>query len=86
MKVNRKYLFITVISSFLLAGCATPLHSTKWEYKVASPARSDFGGPSGGPAEVRRGQEAFLNDLGKDGWVLISQADGRVFYFMRPLK
>jgi hypothetical protein len=85
MKAHRKYLFITVISSFLLAGCSTPLHSTKWEYKVAL-LPGAFGGPSGGPEEAREKQQAFLNELGKDGWVLISQNEGRVFYFMRAIK
>jgi hypothetical protein len=35
------------------------------------------GGPSGGPAQ------AFLNECGKDGWELVSQNEGRVFYFKR---
>lgn len=75
MKTNIKYLLITVVSSLLLAGCCTSRHPTEWEYKVAS--------PNGGPMKV---QEAFLNELGKDGWVLISQNDGRIFYFKRAKK
>jgi len=86
MKAKLKYLFITVITSLLLAACSTALHSAKWEYKVASPPRAAFGGPSGGPEEAREKQEMFLNDLGKDGWALISQNDGRIFYFMRAVK
>jgi hypothetical protein len=72
--------------SLLLAGCCTTPHITKWEYKVASPPRATFGGPSGGPEEARERQQAFLNELGKDGWVLISQSEGRVFYLKRPIK
>ena len=86
MKANRKYLFLIVITSLLLAGCCTTHHKTKWEYKVASGPRVSFGGPSGGPEEARQRQQDFLNELGKDGWVLVSQSDGRVFYFKRAIK
>jgi len=86
MKANRKYLCISVISGLLFAGCCTTPHITKWEYKVAYPPRTAFGGPSAGPEERRESQQAFLNELGKDGWVLVSQFEGRIFYLKRALK
>jgi hypothetical protein len=39
-----------------------------------------------GPEAVREAQEALLNDLGKDGWLLVSQTEGRFFYFKRPVR
>jgi hypothetical protein len=74
-------------SVLLLAGCCTTPRVAKWEYKVAAPPpRQGFGGPRGGPEEGRENQQAFLNEQGKDGWVLVSQNDGRVFYFKRRIR
>ncbi len=80
---------VTVVlaaSALFLAGCCTTPRATKWEYKVATPHLSNFGGPSGGPEAAREAQQAFLNDLGKEGWVLVSESDGRVFYFIRQVR
>ena len=84
MKKHTALLFAASI--LILAGCCTTPSVAKWEYKVAVPPRMPFGGPAGGPEQFRENQEAFLNELGKDGWVLISQTEGRIFYFKRPLK
>ena len=73
-------------SLLLLAGCCFKPGVTKWEYKVAVPPQAGFGGPAGGPEERRESQQAFLNELGKDGWVLVSQTEGRIFYFKRAIK
>ena len=81
MKQSIALLFAA--STLLLAGCCTTPHTTQWEYKVARPPLG-FGG--GGPKEAQDAQQTFLNDLGKDGWVLVSQMEGRVFYFKRPVK
>jgi hypothetical protein len=70
-----------VASTFLLAGCCTTPHIAKWEYKVAV---APVSGTT--PQEWRQGTQMFLNDLGKDGWVLVSEADGRTFYLKRPIK
>src|SRR5262245_36007886 len=70
----------------LSVGAATTTGSpsvAKWEYKVASPPPGTFGGPNTGPAGLRERQEGFLNELGKEGWVLVSQDEGRTFYFKR---
>ncbi len=77
---------VLAASALFLAGCCTTPRATKWEYKVASPHLSPFGGPSGGPEAAREAQQAFLNDLGKEGWVLVSETDGRVFYFIRQAR
>ena len=34
---------------------------------------------------VRQGEETFMNDLGKDGWIYIKDNDG-IFYFKLPVK
>ena len=75
-------------STLFLAGCCTTPHATKWEYKVAqAPNPLHITPPGGASTEERLDlQQAFLNDLGKDGWMLTSQAEGRVFYFKRPIK
>jgi hypothetical protein len=69
-------------SALFLAGCCATPQAAKWEYKVASPHFADAGGH---PA-VREAQQALLNDLGKEGWVLVSQTEGRDFYFKRPVR
>lgn len=66
------------VSTLYLSGCCTMPHATKWEYKVASPGGLELRYPEG--------TQQFLNRYGKEGWVLVSQSDGRVFYFKRPLK
>ncbi len=72
-------------SLLFLAGCCTPPRVTRWEYKVVDRPPISFA-----ERQDRQGyREAvtrLLNDLGKDGWVLVSQTDGQVFYFRRPLK
>ena len=82
--------FVVVVfaaSVLLLAGCCTTPSVAKWEYKVAAPLRQAFGGANNeGPQDWRERQQAFLNDLGKEGWVLVSQTDGQVFYFKRLVK
>jgi hypothetical protein len=73
------------VSTILLAGCCTTPHATKWEYKVAFDPRPAAGS---GPEERRALEQKFLNDLGKDGWVLVSGGgqEGNWFYFRRPVK
>jgi hypothetical protein len=79
--MKKRITVVFVASLLMLAGCTTP-HATKWEYKVtAAPNLPRVGGQ-----EQRDADQAFLNDLGKDGWVLTSQSDGRVFYFRRPIR
>ena len=81
---------VITASTLILAGCCTTPHATRWEYKVASPHLRPGEAPDansvGRPEAVRKAQEALLNDLGKEGWELVSQTDGRVFYFRRPLR
>ena len=60
----------------LSVGAATTTGSPSvatWEYKVASSPHGES-------------PQAFLNELGKEGWVLVSQNEGRVFYFKRGIK
>jgi hypothetical protein len=74
-----------------LAGCCTPSHDTKWEYKIVREpnlfsqiTKNDAQNGNAGDV-VRQGEEKFLNDLGKDGWIYIKDYDG-TYYFRRPVK
>ena len=84
MKKNIALIFAA--STLFLAGCCTTHNATKWEYKVAQAPHGPFGTTS--PQENRELQQTFLNDLGKEGWVLIyeNQERGDTFYFKRPVK
>ena len=81
MTTKFKSLIITAGSSLLLAGCCTAGHLTKWEYKVAAIPQTTAGGQAW--AEER---QSFLNGLGKDGWVLVCEKDGNLFYLKRPMR
>ncbi len=87
----KKYVALaTTASTLFLVGCCITPHATRWEYKVASPnlrrGEAPDANSAGSPKAVREAQEALLNDLGKEGWELVSQTDGRVFYFRRPVR
>jgi hypothetical protein len=56
---------------------------TKWEYKVIDVTQWSVGVP--GPEAWQGVFERPLNDLGKEGWELIKETEGRVLYFKRPL-
>ena len=74
--------FVIIASVQLLAGCCSMDHGSKqWEYKAAATPL----GPGGvRPVPVER-REQFLNELGKDGWVLVA-AEGDLFYLKRLKK
>ena len=80
MKKNVALIF--AVSTLFLAGCCTTHNATKWEYKVAQ-APSYFGHTN---QEIREIQQTFLNDLGKEGWVLINENEQGTFYLKRPVK
>ena len=73
-------------SALSLAGCCSTSQVSKWEYKVARLARGGDANHVEGPEAVREAQETLLNELGKEGWVLVSQTDGRFFYFKRAVR
>ena len=81
MKTNIRKLLIIGASVFLLAGCSTTYHVTRWEYKVVPPP-SYLGLTQ---PEIQKNNEAFMNDLGKDGWIFVSQFD-EALCFKRPVK
>jgi hypothetical protein len=82
--MEKSIAVIFAVSNLFLAGCCTP-NATKWEYKVASPPHPPTANDAG-PQQWQAIQQQFLNDLGKDGWVLVSETDGRIFYLKRPMK
>ena len=57
----------------------------KWDYKVADLRRPVMGDPKAAPDAWRETQRAFLNEFGKDGWELVSETEGTVFFFKRSL-
>lgn len=85
--MKKSIALIFVASTFLLAGCCTTPHATKWEYKVeTSSLWAQNSASRTGVQDWGEQMQRHLNDLGKDGWVLISERDGLVFYFKRPSK
>lgn len=79
--MKRSMRAVFAASILLLAGCVTP-PATKWEYKVvAAPSLA-----RAGAREQYEADQALLNDLGKEGWSLVSQAEGHLFYFKRPVR
>ena len=73
---------IFAASTLLLAGCCSTPPATKWEYKVALvPGLLETD-----TVDTRRAlREKFLNDLGKEGWVLVMAGveTGNMLYFKR---
>ena len=86
----KKHIALVITASALLAGCCTASHAARWEYKVATlhlrRGEAPDANSAGSPQAVREAQEALLDDLGKEGWQLVSQTDGRIFYFKRPIR
>jgi len=96
--MKKSIALIFVVSALVLAGCCTTHHVSKWEYKVAVAPKLPaihFGGGTNAPSfqesfqetmqKERELQQSFLNDLGKEGWALVSENEG-TFYFKRPIK
>lgn len=84
MKPNIKHLLITAATVSLLAGCSTTHQPTQWEYKVV---QSNSWKPDVYKTgeDWRKGQEALMNEMGKDGWIFVTESDNNL-YFKRPLK
>ena len=76
--MKRCIALVLAASTLYLAGCCTTPHTTMWEYKVAGPTNEQL--------RERGGTQQFLNDRANEGWVLVSQNEGRIFYFKRPVK
>jgi len=81
--MKRWIALVIAASTVGLAGCCTTPRAAKWEYKVED-ARQWVPRDSVTPDWLVI-SERHLNDLGKDGWVLI-QRDGSVYYFKRAAK
>jgi hypothetical protein len=82
MKTHLRRMLIIGASVFLLAGCCTTDHVTRWEYKVVPVVTPS--GPEWQKNEEQK-EDALMNDLGKEGWIFVSKSDP-FLYFKRPLK
>ena len=82
MKKDIRQSLIIGASLFLLAGCCTAHHVTRWEYKIVPVVTPD--GPEWQKNEEMK-EEALMNDLGKEGWIFVSKSDP-FLYFKRPVK
>jgi hypothetical protein len=84
MKTRRSALVLIAVSGMLLAGCCSVHHAGRWEYKVTQvPGAPAETANTRGPSLEER--EKYLNSLGDDGWILVSEDLG-VFYLKRPKK
>ena len=84
MKIRRSALVLIAVSGVLLAGCCSVHHAGRWEYKVTQvPGAPAETANTRGPSLEER--EKYLNSLGDDGWILVSEDLG-VFYLKRPKK
>jgi hypothetical protein len=96
--------FITFLSLLVvmgLAGCCSPSHAVKWEYKVVIPpqlpmsAYSQINTSLNSTNFMWRAHEqqrvwnehvqGYLDELGKEGWQLVGIQDG-TYYLKRPVK
>ena len=81
----KKLISLTLAAGALtLAGCSTPdKHSSQWEYKFVPGIPNTQG--STGMAQWQQDQEALLNKMGADGWILVSDNEN-TFCFVRLKK
>lgn len=78
--MKKSMALVFAATALFVAGCSTtPRAFHQWEYKVATVPL----GPSGTRPVGDVTREKFLNELGKDGWVLVA-ADVDIFYLKRP--
>jgi hypothetical protein len=84
--MKKSIALVFAASTVFLASCCTTPPPTKWEYKVAHVPPPPEGFANVDPQAPRDRTQTFLNDLGKEGWVLVNEEGGRVFYFKRPIK
>jgi|KBSSwiStaDraftv2_1062776.scaffolds.fasta_scaffold2521746_1 hypothetical protein len=85
-RTMKTLLVITAVAS-LLVGCATSSvrRTEQWEYKVAAPPFRGFNqaNPASNLEDRRKTSEAFLNDIGKEGWIFIEKDESGWYYFKR---
>ena len=82
MTMQISWLPMLGISALILSGCAST-HVRYWEYKIVPSENSNANTlpPTDWPAK----QEAMLDNLGKDGWILVTESNG-YFYLRRSVK
>jgi hypothetical protein len=86
--MKKTVIFIFAACTLFFTGCCTTPHVAKWEYKVVT--APELTGTMGQPnlevaRQKRANEQEFLNELGKDGWMMVSEDSG-IFYLRRPLK
>ena len=75
--MRKSIAYILAASTLFVTGCSTTApHLAQWEYKVVTAPKL--------PNATQANQQEFLNELGKDSWILVSEDNG-TFYLMRRL-
>jgi hypothetical protein len=83
MKTQIKQSLVLGVSVLAMSGCTSMHHATHWEYKIVPSGNYSLN--STPPPDWPAKQEAMLDSLGKDGWILVTESNG-YFYFRRPQK
>jgi hypothetical protein len=83
MKTRINQFLILAVSVLVLSGCSSMHHVTRWEYKIVP--SGNYNANTLPPPDWPAKQEAMLDSLGKDGWILVTESNG-YFYFRRPEK
>jgi hypothetical protein len=74
---SSRQVLILAASALVLSGCCTQRHIAHWEYKVITGVpRSANAMQPDWPTQ----QEALIKDLGKDGWVLVTESAGYLYF------
>ena len=81
--MKPKTLLILGLSSLVLSGCSSVHHVKHWEYKIVPSGNNNVNVAP--PPDWQTKQEALLDSLGQDGWILINESNG-YFYLRRPAK
>jgi len=78
--MKKTIVLMFAASTLLLASCCTTHRANKqWEYKLT------YSTPPGPAGLHPENQQQFLNELGKDGWILVAvDPQTGLFYLKRP--
>lgn len=82
MKTQISQLLTLGASVLVLSGCATAHRTAHWEYKIVP--SGNYNVNSTPPPDWPVKQEAMLDSLGRDGWILVTESNG--YFYLRRLE